>query len=772
MKSFISFKTRLMIGFGTIILLMVILTGLALEQFSSSRKGMAELRDLVSPQAWAAEKMAFDVVQVQQFLTDVSATHNPRGFKEAQAYADDFKKMIKQIHEYQLSATQVTELAAIDHAFDSFYLLGKRMAEAYISDGLQAGNVMMVEFDQASLVLAGRMTAFRDTAVDNEKSITTTLAQAAEDIANFMWLTSLCVVLASIFIALYLTNYLGRQLGIDPFYAKGIAQEIAKGNLDRSIDIAADDKSSLLYAMKQMQQQILGRITTANKLIEEVTRIKIALDNVSTGVMIADNERTIIYANQAVVNLLTKIEADIRLELPTFSVDKLVGSNIDQFHKDPAHQEAMLNTATGASLSNIIVHGHHLVVTANPVFDEQGTRLGTAAEWVDRTAEVLVEIKVAEAIKAAVKGDFSYYIDPGELHGFYEQAADGINQLMQVCNDGLNEVVRVLSAIAEGDLTETITNEYSGTFGQLKDNANTTVEKLKEIIGQISDVSGDINTGAKEIASGNNDLSQRTEEQAASLEQTAASMHELTVTVHNNAENAKQANVMAISAASIAGKGGEVVNQVVVTMEAINESSRKIVDIISVIDGIAFQTNILALNAAVEAARAGDQGKGFAVVAIEVRNLAQRAAAAAAEIKNLISDSVDKVGEGSKLVNHAGKTMTEIVNSIKGVTVIMANISKASEEQGTGIKQVNQAIAQMDNVTQQNAALVEQAAAAAESLEEQAKGLAVIVGSFKIDTKQRHIPATTAMLTKQPTLARTAKISMPAPKANDDWEEF
>jgi len=773
MKGFISFKARLSMGFGAIILLMIVLIGIALWQFSRASVRMIELRDVVSPQAWAAEKMSTDVIQVQQFLTDVSATQDPEGYQEAEAFADDFKKTIKEFHNNNLSAAQVSELDAIEQAFDAFYLLGKRMAAAYISGGTSAGNVLMEEFDKTSLILAGRMTKFKVAAIDHEKSITSALASSAYDTTRLMWTMAVFGVLLSVFIALSLTRYLSKQLGIDPFYAKGIALEIAKGNLERNIAIDADDKSSLLYAMKQMQQQILARITAANKLIEEVTRIKIALDNVSTGVMIIDNEHTIIYVNQSIISLLTKVESDIKAEFPAFSVGQLVNSK-DIFHKNPEYHANMLASEKGASKFELVLHGDHFVITASPVIDEQGRRLGTAVEWVDRTAEVTVETEVADAIKAAVSGDFNFRIDSGELHGFYEQAAVGINQLMQVCNDGLNDVARVLSAIAQGNLTETITNEYSGTFGQLKDNTNSTATKLKEIIGQIRDASDSINSDAKEIASGNNDLSHRTEEQAASLEETAASMHELTATVQHNTANAKRANDLAISAAEIAGKGGSVVNQVVVTMEEINESARKIVDIISVIDGIAFQTNILALNAAVEAARAGDQGKGFAVVAIEVRNLAQRAAAAAGEIKSLIGDSVDKVDEGTKLVDRAGKTMAEIVNSIKGVTAMMGEITKASEEQGTGIEQVNLAIGQMDSVTQQNAALVEQATAAAESLEQQAQDLTVIVGSFKVDAHSRRLSAPQGSV--PPRKETPAKNILPPSKAvalsTDDWEEF
>jgi methyl-accepting chemotaxis protein len=262
-----------------------------------------------------------------------------------------------------------------------------------------------------------------------------------------------------------------------------------------------------------------------------------------------------------------------------------------------------------------------------------------------------------------------------------------------------------------------------------------------------------INHASSEIASGNLDLSSRTEQQAASLEQTASSMEELTSTVKQNADNAQQANQLAVSASSIAVKGGAVVKEMIDTMGAINGSSRKIVDIIGVIDGIAFQTNILALNAAVEAARAGEQGRGFAVVASEVRSLAQRSAAAAKEIKTLIGDSVDKVGAGSKLVSEAGKAMDDVVGSVKHVTDIMTEIMAASREQSTGIEQVNQAISQMDQATQQNAALVEEAAAASQSLRDQAGKLAQVVSVFKLDNHHQDGMASYADHASHPSIA-------------------
>ncbi|MDM0021640.1 methyl-accepting chemotaxis protein [Variovorax saccharolyticus] len=256
---------------------------------------------------------------------------------------------------------------------------------------------------------------------------------------------------------------------------------------------------------------------------------------------------------------------------------------------------------------------------------------------------------------------------------------------------------------------------------------------LQTSLQQVHGVVANVSTASTQIATGNQDLSSRTEEQASSLEQTAASMEELTSTVKQNADNARQANQLAVSASEVAVKGGSVVSQVVGTMTAINTSSKKIVDIIGVIDGIAFQTNILALNAAVEAARAGEQGRGFAVVASEVRSLAQRSAAAAKEIKTLIGDSVEKVEEGSKQVAEAGRTMEEIVDSVKRVTDIMGEITAASQEQTSGIEQINQAITQMDQVTQQNAALVEEASAAAQSLQEQAGNLSQVVGAFRLE---------------------------------------
>jgi methyl-accepting chemotaxis protein-1 (serine sensor receptor) len=352
----------------------------------------------------------------------------------------------------------------------------------------------------------------------------------------------------------------------------------------------------------------------------------------------------------------------------------------------------------------------------------------------------------------------------------------------------LEEAVRIAGAVADGDLTQSIDVKSNDETGRLMRALKEMNDGLVKIVGQVRGGTDTIATASGEIAAGNLDLSSRTEQQAGALEETASSMEELTSTVRQNADNARQANALAVSASEVAGKGGAVVAQVVDTMRAIDASSTKIADIIGVIDGIAFQTNILALNAAVEAARAGEQGRGFAVVASEVRNLAQRSAAAAKEIKALIDDSVQTVNHGSELVEQAGATMADIVHSVSRVTDIMAEITAASQEQTAGIEQVNSAITQMDQTTQQNAALVEEASAAAQALQEEASRLAQAVGTFRLNEQPASRVAAKAARAKVPgkalAVARPASARPAGPArqqpsaakasvaAADDWEEF
>jgi len=401
----------------------------------------------------------------------------------------------------------------------------------------------------------------------------------------------------------------------------------------------------------------------------------------------------------------------------------------------------------------------------NNVISKGGARFSTALETYQKRA---MELNDKAATERQREYNLVVWLVVAGLIGALFLVIGVHFMLRNIVLTPLNRAVHLLDLVANGDLTTKVEVQSNNEIGRLFSAISSMQQGLLTTVSRVRNSSDSIDTSAKEIAAGNMDLSSRTEQQASSLEETAASMEQLTGTVKQNAENALQANQLAHSASSTASKGGEVVSQVVDTMQAINESSRKIVDIISVIDGIAFQTNILALNAAVEAARAGEQGRGFAVVASEVRSLAQRSAAAAKEIKSLIDDSVNKVETGSQLVEQAGATMSEVVSSVQRVTDIVGEIAEASREQSSGIEQVNRAITQMDEVTQQNAALVEEAAAAAQSLQAQATNLVGAVSIFKIDAQQVAVsPAkprpTPASKPVQPAPAVTA--AAPAPKA-------
>lgn len=512
-----------------------------------------------------------------------------------------------------------------------------------------------------------------------------------------------------------------------------VAESVAAGDFDNQIDPGGkDEPAHLLRSLARMQSDLKHRSAEERRIAAEALRIKVALDVGSNCVMLLDKDGRVIYGNEALVSMMRHAEADIRQVLPTFQAALVRDVGFSVHELNPSFGNEQLAALSEPARSEIRIAGRTFALVVTPVHGEAGVRLGTVIEWQDRTGEVAIEQEVSEIIEAAAAGDFSQRISCDSKRGFFLRLASGVNGLLDANAQALEEVGCMLDRLARGDLTEKIRTPYQGLLGKVRDDANSTVDKLCEIVLAIKEATDSINTAAREIAQGNQDLSGRTEQQASSLEETASSMEQLTGTVHQNADNARRANELAGEAKRVAEQGGGVVGEVVVTMSSIQKASARIADIIGVIDGIAFQTNILALNAAVEAARAGEQGRGFAVVATEVRSLAQRSAAAAKEIKALIADSVNKVDAGNRLVERAGATMSEIVSSIQGVARLMAEISEASREQSSGIEQVGRAINQMDEVTQQNAALVEEAAAAAESLRAQAQRLALAVAAFHL----------------------------------------
>ncbi|MGZ8373497.1 MAG: methyl-accepting chemotaxis protein [Nitrospira sp.] len=373
-----------------------------------------------------------------------------------------------------------------------------------------------------------------------------------------------------------------------------------------------------------------------------------------------------------------------------------------------------------------------LQASYNPVMDEMGRPFKVIKLATDITGQKQAQFEVEKMIKAATAGQLSERIQTGSFSGASRELTESVNRLLDAVASPLHEAQTVLAALAIKDLTHSMSGSYQGEFEQMKANVNGALHNLSETMTTVRAAVEAVSSGADRITKGNENLSHRTSEQAASLEETSASMEEMTATVKQNADNAKQADQLAITARETADKGRAVTQQAVDAMEEINKSSKKIADIITVIDEIAFQTNLLALNAAVEAARAGEHGRGFAVVAAEVRNLAQRSALAAKEISGLINESIQRVGDGTALVNQSGRTLEEIVSSVKRVTDIIAEISTASQEQASGIDQTNKAILAMDQATQQNVALVEETTSSAQSMKEQANELFSQVAEFKI----------------------------------------
>ena len=520
------------------------------------------------------------------------------------------------------------------------------------------------------------------------------------------------------------------QLVVSPLHkAVALINKISDGEYDNEIVINGNDEIAvLLNSIKNIQGTLKRDVISLRKSAKRGARITAALDNMKSAAVLVNSNNDVLYLNQSLEDMFKGYENGIKAQVPSFSATNLLKTNI----------EAIYSGAEGfADLDEKVEDRFNLGdgifdLAIAPIYTDEGERLGTTIEWVDMTQQVNAELQIKKLLDSAAKGRLHDRMDLDDSSGFIKLVGSGVNKILDVVIDPINDTDKVLAEVAQGNLVARIDTEYVGEFASMKDSINSATDNLSKLMGGVNVTMSSIRESASEIASGNSDLSNRVEEQAASLEETAASMKQISTTVNRNADSAQQANQLAVDAREKAKSGGGVVKDAIKAMQSITDSSNKIVDIISVIDSIAFQTNLLALNAAVEAARAGEQGRGFAVVAGEVRNLAQRSADAAKQIKALIDDSVEKVQDGSALVDRSGDSLEELVQSVTKVADIVAEISAASQEQRTDINQVNQAVANIDQVNQQNAALVEEAAAASISLDERASGVAGAMEFFNI----------------------------------------
>jgi methyl-accepting chemotaxis protein len=488
--------------------------------------------------------------------------------------------------------------------------------------------------------------------------------------------------------AILLSIAISRSLSLPMQQAASVFERISAGHYDNTIAVpGTDEASQVLAALARMQDRLRTRIEAERSIAAENARIREALDKASTSILLADPDHRIIYLNPAARSTFARADAELRKSLPHFDATALRGSGLELLSTEPAAERRLLQDLREPQIRERALGDLTFRVVTSPVLAADGERLGTVMEWIERTQEVGIETGMRTLLGSILDGDLTGRIPLSGKSGFFESASRGINQL---------------------------------------------ADHMAAMVALVKDAAEEVYRGSRELASGNSNLQQRTEEQAASLEETASSMEQMTGTVRQNAANAGEANQLAMAAREQAESGGQVVGRAVTAMADISESARKIADIIGVIDEIAFQTNLLALNAAVEAARAGEQGRGFAVVATEVRTLAGRSAGAAKEIKALIHDSVGKVKDGAVFVSRSGQTLEQIVASVKKVSDIVAEIAAASHEQSAGIAQVNRAVSQMDDLTQQNAALVEQAATASQTMAQEAHALFELMGGYRL----------------------------------------
>ncbi len=531
-------------------------------------------------------------------------------------------------------------------------------------------------------------------------------------------------------ISLFISRDITRPLRV----AVAAARRIASGDFSEKIDCETgrdNEALDLIKALAHMQENLFGKIVEEKN---EALRLKVALDNVTSNVMLAGPDGEIIYLNKAVQGFFEEREHLIQKVLPDFVASELVGGNIHEFHRDPAAIQRIIDNMDRTGYhSEVKLVGRIFKQIFIPVFNEADERLGTIAEWHDKTEMHNIQNDIQGLIDGAVEGDIQRRLDTTSYEGYLRNLGNGINHMLDALQAPLQEVEAVLPQVAKGDLTQRMRGEYQGDFLTLKRSINDTVDNLHDMVRQVREVAAEVQHGSNDIVQGTSSLSERTTQQSQALTEATRNMEAMTRSIATSQQHLDEANTLSQQASQLASEGDEVVKHAVEAMEGIRESSSRIADIIGVIDSIAFQTNLLALNAAVEAARAGDQGKGFAVVAGEVRNLAHRSSEAASEIKGLIEESVGRVESGSQQVNRSGESLQQIHQAIGQLNALVAKITEVGHGQQRDVGEVNRAISNLEQVNQQNAALAEESAASTQNMEQNSRQLTRMVESFRIE---------------------------------------
>lgn len=643
------------------------------------------------------DQMAFAASRVGRAAMVISLTEDSAVHQEQKVIIAQYRGMYDDAWSHITSSPPPTrEVAEMREAIEQAAVLGHKATddflEAQVSGDREGARQILVErlipeHRQWFAAIEANSALRWAQADQNVKEDLAVISAAVWTIGLF----SLTAFLASGLIGWRVERAFQRQLGGEPDDVRNLVRRIAQGDFDTALAVRKGDETSVVAASAQMQSELRRMASAQAEIIARHEAGEVSFRIAEAGFHGRFKEMA------GGINGLAQLHIGVSEHVLDVISDYAIGDFARDIDRLPG-ENARITEAVDAVKAN----------------------LASMKDEVMRLAS------------AASRGDFSARGDGTKFRNAFLEIVEGLNALMTNADRGLSNVGAVLAEIASGNLTQGMEQDHAGAFAQLRDDVQATITNLTTIIGEIKAASLAIDTAAVEIAAGNEDLSRRSEQQAANLEETASSLEELTATVQKNAENAKKANTLAAGASTVALQGSEVMGQVIAMMGEITFASKKIADIIGVIDGIAFQTNILALNAAVEAARAGEQGRGFAVVATEIRTLAQRCAGAAREIKGLINDSGQKVATGSSLVHRAGETIGEIVSSVQVVGGILADIAAASAEQATGISQVSTAVSQIDQNTQQNVALVEEATAVAHGLQDQAGGLLRAVGAFRL----------------------------------------